>query len=329
MKHILVTGGAGFIGSNIVQHHLEKGDHVWAVDNLQSGQMKNIEAYLNNPLFQFDQADLCTWSALQKAVQWADYIYHMAAVIGQRQVIAKPIETLCNNIKGCERILEAMCSKKSVRLIIASTSGLYIHSEPEADDSYKETAQVGFTSGAYIQESYPVSKLVDEVMCLAYAKEEGLDCTIARLFNTIGVHQSSRYGMVVPTFVEQALNNNPITVHGTGLQTRSFCSVHDTVQLLNSLLDNPKSKSEIVNIGNDKECSINELAKMVKERTQSQSEIVHISYQEAYGIDFIDVQRRKPNLEKMHRLTGYKPKWTLEQTIDETIESLRPKIVVG
>lgn len=324
MKNILVTGGAGFIGSHIVNHHIEKGDHVWAVDNLISGRTSNIKQFQNHPSFKFDQADVCNWPKMQEAVNWADGIYHMAAIVGQYHVLAKPIETLFNNVRSCESILEAMSkTQKKGRLLIASTSSVYIHSDTDVNGTSLENSKICFPSGIFIQEAYPLSKFTTEVMGLSALFENDVDCTIARIFNTIGVNQHSHYGMVVPSFIEQALKGLPITIYGTGKQTRCFMNVHDTVEVFNLLLENPKSKGEIYNVGNDLECSIIDLAKLVREITQSKSEIVYIPYKEAYGIDFFDVQRRVPNLEKLKNLIEFRPKWTLEQTIQEIMESYK------
>lgn len=321
-QRVLVTGGAGFIGSNLVDYHLKKGDEVWAVDNLQTGRLKNIEPYLQHPAFRFDQADICNWPRLLEAVEWANRIYHMAAHVGQRLVLADPVNTLSSNIRGCELILQALFDIASpARLLIASTSEVYCHCPLEPGEALKEDRMLQFPSGEFLQETYDVSKLVNEIMGLSYTAKKGIDCTIARLFNTIGANQSPSYGMVVPNFIQQALSGEPITVFGDGLQSRSFSNVHDTVTALALLLDTPKSKGEIVNVGGDRECSITDLAKMVKKIARSQSEIRYLSYQEAYGVDFKDVRRRRPNLDKLFQLTGFKPKWTLEQTIEEIIQA--------
>lgn len=323
--HILITGGAGFIGSNLAKFHLDKGDEVWVVDNLQTGRIINIEPFKNDKKFKFSENDLCNWDELEKAVLWADRIYHLAATIGQRQVLANPLGTMTNNIKGCEVILEAMKKTNSkARLLITSTSELYVHSDEDPDGRVTETTVLKFYSGKYRQESYPLSKFINELMLLGYAESYGMHCTIARIFNTIGINQRSTYGMVVPTFVEQALANKPLTVFGDGEQTRSFSDVRDTIQALYLLLESDSTKGEIINVGNDSECSINELAKLVKEITNSTSEVKYLTYQEAYGVDeFEDVRRRRPNLTKLKNLTGFTHSYTLKETIKEILKSLR------
>ncbi len=317
-KNVLITGGAGFIGSHIVNHHLATGDHVWVVDNLQAGRLSNIQQFLSNPNFHFDQASVYSWPKLNEAVKWSDRIYNIAGNVGQRLILSNPTYTLSNNISILESVLEAMCSVSSnAHLITASTSELYFHSEENPDGTVSEDAIVNIPSGKFLQESYPISKLVNEIALLCYVHTKKLNGTIARIFNTIGVNQRSIYGMVVPTFIEQATSGKPITIYGDGLQTRSFSDARDTVRALQLLLDNPDSKGQIVNVGDDRECSILDLAKLVINKTQSKSEIRYLSYQEAYGVaDFTDVRRRCPCLKKLRQLTGFTPKYSLDQTIE-------------
>lgn len=324
-QRVLITGGAGFIGSNLAELLLSKGDKVWVVDNLQTGQMKNILPFEENKNFRFSLANLCDWNQLEEAVSWADRIYHLAANIGQKKVLANPLQTISNNIKGCEVVLDAMQKTKSkARLLISSTSEVYYHSDIESDGKVREHNMIKFHSGRFRQESYPLSKLVNEVMILGYANAFGGHCVIARIFNTIGVNQCATYGMVVPTFVEQALAGQPLTVFGDGEQKRSFSDVRDTTQALYRLIESPETDGEIVNVGNDVECSINELAQLVKEITNSSSEIKHLSYQEAYGVDdFDDVRRRRPCISKLKKLTGFTPSYSLEETIHEILKSLK------
>jgi UDP-glucose 4-epimerase len=287
--------------------------------------MKNIQPFEKNKNFRFSKADVCHWKEIEKAVLWADRIYHLTANLGQKKVLANPLETIKNNIRGCEVVLEAIHSTKSkARILLTSTSEVYYHSDRDSEGRVKEDTFIKFPSGKFRQESYPLSKLVNEVMLLGYAHAFRIHCVVARVFNTIGVNQCSTYGMVVPTFVEQALTNQPLTVFGDGKQARSFSDVRDTVKALTLLMESPKSKGEIVNVGNDSECSINDLAKLVKEITNSSSEVKYLTYQEAYGVDeFEDVRRRRPDLTKLKELTGFTHSYTLKETLKEILKSLR------
>lgn len=317
-KNILITGGAGFIGSHVAEHYLKNGDRVWAVDNLDTGRLSNISAFQSDENFRFTEADICNWIQIEEAVEWSDRIIHLAATIGQFKVLANPTLTLSNNIGGCEKLLQAMGkTKKETRILIASTSEAYSHSDPLPDGSFREDAMIKMPSGHVIQTAYPVGKVVNELMGLAYVQEKDLFCTIVRIFNTIGTRQQSFYGMVVPTFICQALNQQPITVYGDGSQTRSFANAHDVVNQFDLLIESPKSKGEIVNVGNNRECSIMDLAKLVIKITKSNSQIRLVPYKEAYGFDFVDPMRRKPCLEKINELVGLKCVWTLEQTLEE------------
>lgn len=311
---ILITGGAGFIGSHLAAYHLQKGDAVWIVDNLSTGRRENIEPLLSHPDFRFDSQDLFSWPSLSEAALWAEAIYHLAAIVGQEVVIRHPVSVLASNILGCERVLKTVSAHNpSCKVLIASSSEVYGSS---GDSTFREDAPLMFPSGGYTHVNYPLSKLVDETLALSYAAEEGLSCVIARLFNTTGPNQTGRYGMVVPRFISQALKGMPIQVFGDGNQTRSFCDIRDMMTQLELLIHDKEATSEIFNVGNDREISINDLAKLVKERCQSQSSIVHVSYEQAYGMPFQDVVRRRPDLTKIRTCYGFKPKWTLEQTID-------------
>lgn len=326
-KRVFITGGAGFIGSHLVRHHLEDGDEVWVVDNLQTGRIENIQPYFSDLHFRFDEADLRTWPGLEEAVRWATHIYHMIADVGQRYVIAHPIDTLSNNIESFERVLQTMCHVGSnAKILLSSTSEIYGHSNIPSDGTIDEKAIVSFPSGEFLQQTYPMSKLVNEIMALSYVHEKKLKCVIARIFNTIGLNQTATYGMVFPNFIEQALTGKPITVYGDGGQSRSFCNVHDTVRGLSLIIDHNDCIGQIVNVGNDRESTILELAELIKKLTNSSSEIVFIPYKQAYGIDFVDIRKRRPNLTKIKKLTGYEPRWTLEETIREVAEATKLKL---
>lgn len=311
---ILITGGAGFIGSHLAEHHLKKGDSVWVVDNLSTGRPENIDPLRSLPDFRFDQQDLLNWPKLKEAIVWAEGVYHLAAVVGQEVVIRHPVSVISSNIQGCERLLNTIASSNpDCKALIASSSEVY---GSLGDSTFREDARISFPSGECLQVNYPLSKLVDEAMALSYAEERQLKCVIVRLFNTTGPNQTGRYGMVVPRFVSQALKGAPITVFGDGNQTRSFCDIRDVVSQLETFIKNQINGGEIFNLGNDREISINDLALLVKERCRSKSPIVHVPYNEAYGMPFQDVVRRCPDLTKIRARYGFEPKWTLEQTID-------------
>lgn len=320
---ILVTGGAGFIGSHIVEHHLNKGDTVYAVDNLSSGSIKNIEPSLNNPNFRFLEEDIITWKDIDKIVTWSDTIYHMAAVVGVFRVLEEPERVLAVNIAGCERLLRAI--KKAdwhPRFVIASSSEVY---GPSTKHLLTEDSNLIIESGAKNRWHYAISKLSDESFGLAYFRKFKIPVNIIRFFNTIGPKQTGRYGMVVPRFIQQALKNEPITVFGDGQQTRSFCDIRDTVVILDKLASTPKSVGEIVNVGNDQEVTINQLAELIKKLAGSTSPITHVPYQIAYGEEYVDILHRRPNLLKLKLMIDFQFKWNLESSIKDIISSCRDR----
>ena len=330
MKNILVTGAAGFIGSNIVRHHLKQGDKVWGVDNLQAGNLKNLASLPNQSSFKFDQADIRYWPNIKEAIKSADYIYHMAAVVGQKQVFAKPIDTLLNNIDSCKIILETMANIQSkARILLASSSSVYYYSQPDENGALHEEANICLKSGSFTQQNYPSSKFINELMGLSFCHEAGIDCIMARLFNVIGINQSSSYGMVVPTFIEQALSERPITVHGTGEQTRSFIDVRDIIRAFELLLNNPASKGQVINVGDDHEHKIIDLAHLVLKTTQSNSKITYLPYKKAYGVEnYVDVDRRRPYLAKLRQLTNFRPHWAFEQTLQTIVQSYKTPAMI-
>src|SRR3990167_8631118 len=312
--NILITGGYGFIGSHLAEYHLNRGDHAYIIDNLSTGSLDNISTFINHPLFHFEETNILTWPALNKTINWADRVYHLAAVVGVYRVLAEPIEVVATNIAGCERVLRAVAASQwQPRTIIASSSEVYGHSQQPRQNESDTLIMESSTNARW---SYAISKLADEALGIAYQRKKNLPITLVRLFNTTGTRQTGRYGMVMPRFVKQAIKNDPITVYGDGKQTRCFCDVRDTVSILNLLADNPDSIGKIVNVGNDREISINELAHLIKERKKSQSEIHHIPYNIAYKEEFIDIQHRCPDLTLLHKLIKFKPAYTLEDTID-------------
>jgi UDP-glucose 4-epimerase len=341
--HILITGGAGFIGSNLTEYHLDKGDKVHVVDDLSTGSRDNLKQFDGDTNLRFDEADILTWEGLAQAAAWADRIYHLAAVVGVFRVLEDPIKTMATNIAGCERLLRAALSGEwSPEIVIASTSEVYgtglhyaedavrgLSGEHEIDPTtippFQEDMEPMVGSSAVSRWNYSISKLADEAFGMSYASRMGMKVIVVRFFNTIGPRQTGRYGMVVPRFVSRAVANEPISVFGDGTQTRCFCDVRDTVASLDALAKNPESYGKIVNVGNEREVSILELAELVKDRAGSSSEIKFVPYEEAYTEVFQETARRRPDLTRFRELSGFEHKWTLEQTIDELIETAGKK----
>ncbi len=321
--HVLITGGAGFIGSHLAEHHLTQGDQVYVVDNLSTGSLGNIEPFRAHPNFRFAEADILHWGDLGRAVAWADRIYHMAAVVGVKKVLEDPVAVMATNMNGTEKILRAIHSGGwNPEVIIASTSEVYGFN---AKGAFAETDDIVLPSGGRLRWTYAVTKLADEFLAFSYARKYRLHVVVVRLFNTIGPNQVGHYGMVVPRFVQHAVNNEPLTVYGSGEQTRSFCDVRDTVVALDGLAGCPAAWGEVVNVGNAQEISIRGLAELAIQRAHSSSPIRFISYKEAYGEEFDDVTHRRPVLDKLKALTGFAPEWTLTDTLDDLIERERAK----
>lgn len=322
--HVLITGGAGFIGSHLVDLHLGCGDQVHVVDDLSTGVRSNLAAHEDNPEFRFDEADVLTWDRLDRAVGWADRIYHLAAVVGVYRVIAEPTKVLATNIAGTERLLRAAHNGGwQPQVVIASSSEVYGHNDEQV---LREDQDLVVSTRAGTRWGYSVSKIADEALGLSYAQRFGIPTVIARFFNTIGPRQVGRYGMVVPRFVAQAVRNEPITVFGGGAQTRSFCDARDTVVALDALATHAQRDTLVANVGNDREISICDLARLVIARARSRSAIIDVPLKEAYGEDFEDIRRRRPDLTRLRRLTGFRHRFTLEQTIDDLIETERHRM---
>lgn len=315
--HVLVTGGAGFIGSHLVGLLMKQGHEVHVVDDLSTGLRANLAEFEGDPKFRFDEADIITWDGLWQAAQWADRIFHLAAVVGVRRVLESPVHVMATNIAGTERVLRAAAASGwRPRVIIASSSEAYGFNPHmplnEADDLI-------FKAGSVARWSYAISKLAGEHLANAYVRGAELPIVTLRFFNTIGSRQRGEYGMVVPNFVRQAVQGIPITVFGGGKQTRSFCDVRDTVVMIAKIAEVDDAIGEVINLGNDQEISIEGLAKLVKRRANSSSKISYLSRVEGYGEDFDDVARRRPDLTRLRSLIDFLPKYTLDDTIDELI----------
>lgn len=322
--NVLITGGAGFIGTNLAEFHINRGDTVVAVDDLSTGSLNNISELTEHERFTFFEADFLKWNRLTEEVTKADRIYHLAAVVGMFRVIKEPTTVIRVNVCGTERLLEtaANCQSKA-QIIVASSSSVYGHihqaRELNEDNDLTYSPKEGGLTG------YALSKLVNEVQSKAYFHEFGLRVIIPRFFNVVGPHQTGTYGFVIPRFIQQAVTGQSLTVFGDGTQIRSFCDVRDTIKILDQLanMGNGASSSvcgEVFNVGNTREIRIIDLAKLVIARTGSSSGITLIPFDEAYGEHFDQITQRKPNVDKLKQLTGFTPEWTLEETIDDLLK---------
>ena len=309
----LITGGAGFIGSHLAERSLERGDQVLLMDNLSTGSMENIRHLKKYDRMHYFLEPLENRRLLAELIDEADVIFHLAAAVGVKLIVESPVRTIETNVNGTQMVLEAACRKRKL-VFVASTSEVY---GKNTNIPFHEDADLVLGPTTKSRWSYAASKVLDEFLALSYWKEKHLPVVIARLFNTVGPRQTGRYGMVLPNFVRQALDGAPITVYGTGLQSRCFCDVRDAVEALLRLAQTDKSIGEVVNIGNNSEITIEGLARLVKERTGSSSPIEYVPYDRAYEPGFEDMFRRVPCLDKLRQLTGFRPAQKLPEVIDQ------------
>lgn len=319
---VLVTGGAGFIGSHLCEALLAADNQVWVIDDLSTGRIGNIRHLEGEDGFRFVSDTIMNKAMLEEAVQWSDQVYHLAAAVGVRLIVEEPIRTIETNIFGTDLVLK-MTNRHRKKTFIASTSEVY---GKQTQGALKEDDNMVYGPTIKSRWSYACSKAVDEFLALAYYKKSGLPVVIGRLFNTVGPRQTGQYGMVLPTFVRQALAGEPITVFGDGSQARSFCYVSDVVGAMTALMEHPEAAGEIFNIGNDEEVRIRNLAELVKKKTNSVSEVVLVPYDVAYEPGFEDMQRRCPSLKKIQKLIGYKPRVDLDGILDRVISHMREEL---
>ena len=311
----LITGGAGFIGSHLSEVLLERGENVFVLDDLSTGSVENIRHLKANGRFHYVFDSILNKHLLAELVDESDVVIHLAAAVGVRLIVEHPVRTLETNIHGTQSVLDA-ASKKKKLVFIASTSEVYGKSDKVP---FHEDADLVLGPTTKSRWSYAASKALDEFLALSYWKERKQPVKIARFFNTVGPRQTGRYGMVLPNFVRQALAGEPITVYGSGKQSRCFCDVRDSVESLIRLLATDQSIGEVVNIGTDQEVTIERLAHLVKERTESNSTIAFVPYDQAYEPGFEDMPRRVPSLDKLEKLTGFRPAIPLVEIVDRVI----------
>jgi len=313
--NILITGGAGFIGSHLAEQLLANNHRVTIIDDLSTGSIHNIQHLKTAEKFHYVLDTVANQQVMAELVDAADIIYHLAAAVGVRLIVENPTRTIETNIRGTEIVLE-LAAKKKKRVLIASTSEVYgkRNTVPfrESDDLVLGPPDKG-------RWSYACSKAIDEFLAVAYWKEKKVPTVVVRLFNTVGPRQTGRYGMVIPSLIKQALANQDITVYGDGSQTRCFTHVNDATGALIALAENPDANGEVYNIGSTEEISVLTLAEKIKKLTDSPSKIVFIPYSQAYEEGFEDMMRRVPDLTKIERLVGYRPRISLEQILIDTI----------
>jgi UDP-glucose 4-epimerase len=318
----LITGGAGFIGSSLAERLVLRGDCVSVLDDLSTGSFENIGHLVGNGRFDFHFASVQDRSTVEKLVDQADFVVHLAAALGVKLILEKPVESIKTNVTGTQIVLEAAARDRKP-VLIASTSEVYGKSSkiPFCED---DDVVLGPTRKS--RWSYAASKMLDEFLALSYWEEKNLPAIVVRFFNTVGPRQNARYGMVLPTFVQQALQGDPITIHGDGKQSRCFCDVRDTVEAVIRLID-AQAFGEVFNVGSTQEISIENLALLVRQRVGSSSRILYTPYDQAYRSGYEDMQRRVPSVEKLHQLTGFRPQIELPDIIDRTAAHLRSAMV--
>lgn len=315
----LVTGGAGFVGSHLCEVLLKEGWQVQILDDLSTGSLDNVQHLMDEPAFRYAIDTVLNENVLDRLASECDVIFHLAAAVGVQLIVKSPFHTIQTNVGGTECVLK-VARRYRRRVLITSTSEVYGKSTKLPFREEDDTVSGPTTKGRW---AYACSKAIDEFSAFAAAKESGIAVHVVRLFNTVGPRQTGRYGMVIPTFVGQALRNEPITVYGSGEQSRCFGNVRDVVAAIVKLIGCPESEREVVNLGSDEEITINGLAERIKELLGSSSEIVHIPYNEAYEEGFEDMSRRVPCLDKAHRLIGYQPTIKLDETIKQVAEGIR------
>ncbi|HEX2915243.1 MAG TPA: GDP-mannose 4,6-dehydratase [Chloroflexia bacterium] len=319
MTIALITGGAGFIGSHLAEHLLNRGDEVYVIDDLSSGSISNIAHLKNHPRFHYVIDNIRRESVLAELVDTSDCVYHLAAAVGVFLVVDSPVYTIENTVRSTELILK-WANKKKKKVLLTSTSEVY---GKGARLPFNEADDLIIGPSSMARWSYACSKLLDEFMTLAYYREHHLPVVVARLFNTVGPRQSGRYGMVIPRFVSQALAGEPLTVFGDGKQSRCFTYVGDAVRGLVGLMDSTEANGQVFNIGNHQEISIEQLARKIIAKTESSSTIKFVPYAEAYSENFEDMQRRVPDISKIQQCTGFQPEVELDDILEEVIDYTR------
>jgi nucleoside-diphosphate-sugar epimerase len=316
---VLITGGAGFVGSHLSEALLERGDEVFILDNLSTGSFDNVVHLKGHPRFHYTIESVTNEPVVAELIDRCDIVVHLAAAVGVKLIVEQPVHTIETNVHGTEVVLK-IANKKKKLVLIASTSEVYGKS---LEVPFREDTDLVLGATTKHRWAYACSKMIDEFLALAYWKERKLPVIVVRLFNTVGPRQTGQYGMVIPNFVRQALAGQPITVFGDGTQSRSFTYVGDVVRAMVALITEPRAVGQVFNIGNGQEITIGDLAAKIKSMTGSRSEIVMIPYDQAYEAGFEDMPRRVPDISRIKALVGYEPTVQLDETLQRVIEHFR------
>jgi len=320
---VLVTGVAGFIGSHLAERLLHDGHEVIGIDNLQTGQRINNESILKSSRFNFVEGSILNISELEECIIGTDYIFHLAAAVGVFNIVNNPLNSLITNVKGTENVLE-LANKYSIPILFSSSSEIY---GKNVSDAISENDDRILGSPTTLRWSYSEAKAIDESLVHAFHLEHGLETRIVRFFNTVGPRQIGSYGMVLPRFVNAAIEGDPIYVYGSGNQTRCFAHILDVINAVIKVAFSENTIGKAINIGNNKEISMNDLAGLIINKTNSKSKIIHIPYDDAYGLGFEDMQRRVPNIDLIKSLVGWVPERNLEAIIDDIVIDIKRRFI--
>ncbi len=323
-ERILVTGGAGFIGSHLVERLLADGKTVWVVDDLSTGRLDNLAAVRDHPDLHLVVDSVMNWPMMNEMVKKVERVFHLAAAVGVRKILDEPVETITTNVRGTEIVLD-VCHEHGAELFIASTSEIYGKAGSKLHEEHDRV--MGPTT--LRRWAYACTKTMDEFLALAYHEDKGLPVVVGRFFNTVGPRQSGQWGMVLPSFAKQALDGEPITVYGSGAQQRSFLHVSDAVEAVAGLMEVPEARGQVFNVGHEGEITIRALAELVKERAGSNSPVETIPYEDAYGEGFEDMERRQPDTTKIRTLLGWEPAHGIEAIVDDVVAFYRQRQAVG
>jgi UDP-glucose 4-epimerase len=319
-RRALITGGAGFIGSHLAELLLSDGWEIWALDDLSTGSIQNVEHLREDPRFHLVVDTVLSHTVVNELVNKVDVVYHLAAAVGPRLIVERPVHTIVTNLDGTENVLDH-CARFGKRVLVASTSEVY--GDHRTADPLREDARRVYGPTTQKRWLYADSKAMDEYLALAYRQERNLEFVIARLFNTVGPRQSGQYGMVVARFVQAAVAGAPLEIHGDGSQTRTFCHVQDTIRALKALLESTATVGEIFNVGSRNWISVIDLAHRVLELTGSKSELVYVPYEKVYGLGIDDMLHRVPAIEKIKGAIGWEPKRSLDEILNDVVDHVR------